>query len=304
MKRSLFFVAFTCVYTIGLAQFSATMKNVVSGQERIYRVYSDRENYRYEFTEGGVAGVVIVKPSQNQTSILMPEKKYVHQTTCDDMMSRMNDPVQAAYWFRQAGEVKTEGNEMIGDYLCEKKALYQGDTKVFSVWHSTELNFPVKIENLHSKNTFMNLVDVNSWKVEERLFIVPNDYTKVDDQMRPIIPEPPAPDSWVSRILSLPIDCNANRGEKIVFDILKTQNYKLSAINNVEDPAKFVRLVMKDGKELPDGKQGSLKHRTRRLFSGEKFHNTYYWKAGEQVTLEVHEGALGIQVEAEKRLLN
>ena len=126
------------------AQFSATMKNMVSGTERIYLVYSNGENYRYEFTEDGTEGIVLVKPTLNQTSILMPDKKFVHHTTCDDRMSRMNDPVQAAYWFKQAGDEKKEGEEKIGEYMCRKRALYQGTTKVFTLWHSDQLNFSNK----------------------------------------------------------------------------------------------------------------------------------------------------------------
>ena len=56
------------------AQFSATMKNMVSGSEQIYQVYSDGENYRYEFIEESTEGIVLVKPTLNQTSILMPDK--------------------------------------------------------------------------------------------------------------------------------------------------------------------------------------------------------------------------------------
>ena len=303
MKTALLLIAFILTGSICMAQFTATMKNLVDGQERIYQVYSDgNDNYRYEFTEGGQPGVVIVKPWKNQTIIMMPEKKYWHETTCDNMMTRMNDPVQAAYWFKQNGEEKIEGEEKIGNYLCEKRALYQGEKKVFLVWHSEELDFPVKIVNLISKNTHMELTNINAeWMSNKSYFFVPPDYIKVDENMHPIIPEPPAPESWVSKSLSIPVNITASRGEKIIIDILKTQNYKLSATNSTESPAKFIRITMEDGQELPDSKQGPLKYRIKRIFGGEEFSNVYYWKQGEQVILEVHEGKLNIVIQAENR---
>jgi len=287
-----------------MAQFTAVMKNVVSGSERIYQVYNDGENYRYEFTEDGMDGIVIVLPSENKTSILVPGKKYVHHTTCDDGMSRMNDPVQAVNWFKNAGEVKNEGEEKIGKYQCTKQAVYQGDNKVFTVWMADELNFPVKIINHYDAKTHMELVDIKNWKVDPSSFQVPDDYTEVDNRMRPIIPEPPPPKEWITRILDIPGGRICKRGEKILIDITASTNYRLTAINNTQSPAKFIRSVWNDGEELPDGKQGPLKYRTRRIFSGEKYSNVFYWKEGEQVHIDIYEGELQLEVEPEKRPIN
>lgn len=281
------------------AQFSATMKNMVSGSEQIYQVYSDGENYRYEFIEESTEGIVLVKPTLNQTSILMPDNKFVHHTTCDDRMSRMNDPVQAAYWFKQAGEEKKEGEEKIGEYVCQKIVLFQGDKKVFTLWQSDQLNFPIKIENHYSKNTHMELVDIKEWKVNTSYFVVPADYTEVDDQMRPLIPEPPPPESWVTKKMSLPINAVFKRGDKLMFDIEATENHKLIAKNNASGPAKFIRKELRDGSELPEDEQGPVSYRTKRIFNGEKISNTFQWKAGSQVIIEVYEGELHIEVRPE-----
>jgi hypothetical protein len=290
--------------SISMAQFTATMKNVVSGQERIYQVYNDGENYRYEFTEDGMNGVVIVKPSENKTSILVPEKKHVHHTTCDDVMSRMNDPVQAVNWFKNAGEVKNEGQEKMGKYQCTRQVVYQGEMKVFTVWNADELNFPVKIINHFDARTHMELVDINKWKVDQSFFQVPEDYTEVDKRMHPIIPEPPPPNEWITRILDIPGNRICKRGEKIRLDITTSTNYRLTAINTLESPAKFIRSVWKDEAELPDDQQGTLKYRTNRIFNGEKFSNVYYWKEGERIIIDVHEGELQLEVESEQRPIN
>ena len=300
MKFVMLIMAFVCSGSISMAQFTATMKNVVKGNKRIYQVYHDGENYRYEFTENGMDGVVIVSPSQNKTSILVPEKKYVHHTTCDDVMSRMNDPVQSVMTIKgRYKETQSIEGEIAG-YKCSKSELFAGDQKVFTLWFSEELNFPLRIENNFGRDTYMELSGIKTQKIDAKKFMVPTDYTEVDDRMRPKIPEPPPPDSWTNVELSLPVDRVFRRGEKIMINVNKDTNYRLTAINNSDSPAKFIRSQWKDGAELPEDKQGPLKYRTKRIFKGEKFSNVYHWKAGEQVLIEVHEGALQLQLDLEK----
>ena len=290
--------------SVSMAQFTATMKNVVPGQERIYQVYNDGENYRYELTEDGMDGVVIVLPSQNKTSILVPEKKYVHHTTCDDVMSRMNDPVQPVMTMKDSYDEKKVGEEEIAGFKCSKSELFAADQKVFTLWVSEELNFPLRIENNFERNTYMELSDIKVQDINENKFVVPADYTEVDDKMKPKIPEPPPPDSWTSVELSLPVDRVFRRGEKIIVNIKNETNYRLTARNNSDSPAKFIRSQWKDGAELPENKQGPLKYRTKRIFNGEKFSKVYHWKEGEQVHLEVHERELQLKLDLEKRLIN
>lgn len=299
MKISLFFIAFACMSTMGLAQFSATMKNVMSGNERIYQVYNDGENYRYEFTEDGTAGVVIVKPSENKTSILMTDKKYVHHTTCDDMMSRMNDPVQALALYQQQGTVKDEGEEKVGDYTCKKSSISQGDTRMFTVWHAEKLNFPIKIENHLTPDTHMELMDIVSWDVDESYFEVPDGYTEVDDEMQPIQQEPPPPETWTVVKKSLPVNTTLTTGERLMIDIETSGTYKLVVENNSVNPAKFIRSIWRDGEQLPIEQQGPIDFRTKQLKNGEGFSGSFHWEVGQQVVLEGYYGEVSMEVFAE-----
>lgn len=95
MKKFFLLSLFSTIGIIVFPQFKAQMINNISGEERNYDVYSDLVNYRYEFKEDKASGIVIVKPAENKTYILYPEKKYVYVTECDGPMSRMNDPVQS-----------------------------------------------------------------------------------------------------------------------------------------------------------------------------------------------------------------
>jgi len=295
----MFLIVFTCVSTIGAAQFSATMKNVVSGNERIYQVYHNGDNYRYEFMEDGMKGIVMVNLKQNKTDILIPNKKFVHHTTCDSRMSRMNDPVASVSMYKKQGGLKDEGEEKVGDYYCKKSSISQGDTRLFTVWQSEKLHFPIKIESHYAKDTYMELVDINSWDVDNSLFKVPDGYTEVDDEMRPIIPEPPPPEKWVSKSVALPFEGVLKRGEKISMDIPAKGHYKIKVRNDGDTPTKYIYHLYENGEKLTWDIVGNDDRRTHRIFMGEKRTFTYAWEEGWQLIIEGYEGEVMIEVFAE-----
>jgi hypothetical protein len=216
----------------------------------------------------------------------------------------MNDPVQAVMSIKDRYSEKKLEEEEIAGFTCTKSELFAADQKVFTLWFSEELNFPLKIETNFGRYTYMELSGIKVLDVGANRFEVPRGYTEVDDKMRPKIPEPPPPDSWTNVELSLPVDRVFRRGEKIILHIKDETNYRLAARNNSDSPAKFIRSQWKDGTELPEDKQGPLKYRTKRIFKGEKFSNVYHWKEGEQVRIEVHEGELQLEIDLEKRPIN
>jgi hypothetical protein len=292
----LFFILIILLSLNSFCQFRAKMLNVVNGEESNYDVYSELKQYRYEFEENNMKGIVIVNPDANQTFILFPENKLVHETTCDGIMSRMNDPVQSYMWYKKYGEEKSAGDEEISGYKSKIKELYQGDSKVFTVWYSEELNFPLKILSHFAENTYMELIDIEPWKPEASYFIVPEDYTEVDERMRPVIPELPAPESWDIKEASVPFEGTISRGTKLKIKVGNTVYHKLLISNDSENPAKVVRHLIRNRQELPDNEQGPLKYRSVRLYSGEKKTYTFDWKAGDVVILEVHEGNMNIEI--------
>ena len=299
MKNSLFFIVFTCVSTIGLAQFSATMKNVVSGKERTYQVYSDGEKYRYDFVEDGINGVVIVEPSKSKTSILMPEKKYVHYTETSSVESRSNDPVQAVMTIKDRYYEKILNEEIIAGFTCTKSELFAGDQKVFTLWFSEELNFPLRIENNMGKDTYMELSEIKIQDVDANKFIIAKDYTEVDDRMRPIIPEPPTPEKWVSEAVTLPFDGKLKRGEKISMDISATGHYKIKVRNEGDTPTKYIYHLYKNGEKLSWEIVGNDDRRTHRLYMDENRTFTYAWEKDWQLIVELYEGEVLMEVFAE-----
>lgn len=299
MKKLVILIIICLSFSVANAQFKAKMVNSVQGNERIYTVYSDGDRYRYEFEEGGEKGIVIVKPEENRTHILMPNRKFVHITECDGTMSRMNDPWQSYLWFTKHGEEKKEGAETLFGYDVMVSAAYQGESRVFTCYFSETLNFPLKIESDMEENTFMRLEDIESWKVIEAYFMVPEGYTEVDKRMRPIVAEPPPPESWNESKATLPFERTIERAEKIWLNIPSEAYYKLHIENCSDAPGKIIYHLYRGDVKLGWEEQGKDKYRTYRLFPGESKTLTNKWEAGFKLLLEVYEGTLRVSVISE-----
>ncbi|MCF8223612.1 MAG: hypothetical protein K9J25_10730 [Bacteroidales bacterium] len=281
--------------------FSAEMINVQRGTERLYKLQSDGLKYRYDFNENGMKGTVIVDPEAGKTAILMPDEKYVHYTDINSSTSLMNDPYQAFLYSKSRYDEKDLGREKTAGFNCIKTELYASDQLVYTAWYSPELDFIVKLVNEMANDTYMELRNIKKSEINKDVFLVPADYTEVDKKMRPIIPEPPAPDSWKEIKASIPIKGEYKRGDVISFDVPESRNYKIILNNNTDKPAKIVRTGIRNGKELPDNEQGPVSYRTRRLYAGESFSNVYSWKAGDQKLIRVHEGIINIEIIPENR---
>ena len=296
MKKTKIIFLISLIPYMANCQFQANMTNIISGREMQYKIYSDLNHYRYEFDEDGVKGVVIVLPDENKTFILMPDKKFVHKTTCDALMSRMNDPVQSYLWFKKNGTENAAGVESIDGISCRKSEVYMQDQKIFTVWYSDKLQFPIKIVNHTAEDTRMQLNNISNWKTDTKLFNVPDDYIEVDEHMKPVIPEPPPPEKWTAIEGTVPNEGDFSRGTRIKIPVTSDVYHKVEFKNNTQDMAKVVWIIFRNGKELSDDEQGPVSYRTKRLHPGESKTNTYAWKPGDNVIFEVYEGTMTIKV--------
>lgn len=281
--------------------FRAEMLNVQNGKETVYQLQSFGDKYRYDFEDSGMKGTVIVDREKGKTAILMPDKKFVHYTDIHSSMSLMNDPCQAFLYSKSRYDEKQTGKENIAGFDCNKSELYASDQLIFTAWYSEDLGFPVKLVNEMADDTYMELRDIEKGKISSDSFIVPEDYTEVDQKMRPVIPEPPAPESWNKLEVSIPVKGDYKRGELLSFKVPESRNYKIILNNKTDKPAKIVRTALRDGKELPDNEQGPLSYRTKRLYQGESSTNVYSWTAGDEKLIQVYEGIINIEIIPENR---
>jgi len=292
-KRNFFFgiIALLMLPVAGFAQWQADMTNSMQGHVQKYVVHSDGSLYRYDFTSGEMNGVVIVNPKENLTAILLVDEKKVHYAPADGGMSQMNDPVQAYPAYLVYGEEKKEGNESVNGYSCIKTVVIYDEKPLVTQWFSEELNFPVKIENHSAEDTYMLLENIEAWKVDPSIFIVPEEYLEVDEEMRPVIPEPAPPAEWVETKVTVPVDMAVSRGMLIIVPIEETEYHKFIVENTGDTPAKFIYHMYKDGVELPDNVQGTEERRTDRLYMEENYRMTHNWKAGQVIKIKVYEGS-------------
>ena len=286
-----------CIYA--QSSFTALMVNTVKGTERVYKLQSDGKKYRYDFEESGMRGIVIVDPENSKTAILMPDEKYVHFTSTTSRTSLMNDPYQSFLYTKAKFEEKKTGKEMVSGFECDKTELYDSERKIITAWHSSELGFLLKMTDNRSESTYMELRDIKPGSIDKVLFSIPGDYTEVDERMRPVIPEPPPPDSWKTIGSYLPVKGEFRRGDKITFKIPESKNYKLMLSNQTDDPAKIIWTGIRNGNELPGNEQGPLSFRTKRLHGGESSSNIYRWTAGDEIIIQIFEGVINIEIIAE-----
>ncbi len=272
------------------------MINSISGGEKHYKVYSNLNQYRYEFDEDGMSGVVIANPETNITAIMLLDEKKVHYTATDGMLSSMNDPVQAYNSYKQYGTENIEGNEEMLGYSCIKKVISQGEKEMFSQWFSEELNFPVKLIGHWAENTYMQLNDVQDWDVNPALFLVPDDFIEVDENLNPVIPEPLPPDNWDIKEVAVPVDLALSRGMAVNVPIDETVYHKLVIENTGDTPARFSYNSFIDGIELSEDIQGPEEYRTKRLYMDEDYNMTMNWKSGQVILIKVYEGSLNLKI--------
>jgi len=289
-KIFLLFNTFLLLPILCLSQWQADMINSMQGNIQEYKVHSDGNKYRYDFTSDDMNGAVIVKPDENLTAILLPNEFMVHYTPSDGMMSRMNDPAQAYGSYLQYGTEKIEGEEMVNGYRCIKKVIISDEKPMVSQWFSEKLNFPVKMIVHYTENTYMELRNISQWNPDPSVFVVPESFVEVDSEMPPVIPEPEPPAEWTKTEVGVPVDMPVERGLMITVPIDETVYHKLIVENKGDTPCKFSYQMFKDGVELPESEQGPIDYRTHRLYMEEKYNVTHNWKAGQVIKIRVYEG--------------
>jgi len=276
-------------------QFTAVMNLTERENKKEYQVRSDGIKYRYDFEENGMKMIVIADPEANRNAILMPDKKFVLYVEPSSSRIAMFDPYQAFKQMRNKFSEKDAGTENVLGVETEKVEIYIDEDKVLTGWFSPELSFLVKSVN-HGNGYMCELNDIEQKNVDAALFTIPEDYTEVDMKMRPVIPEPPAPTSWETINVNLPVIKEFERGDRIVFKIPDCERYKIELANEADSPSKIVRTTFKDGKELPEDKIGPASFRSDRLYGGETLSCTYYGEPGNEVVILVFEGKMKIEI--------
>lgn len=108
-------------------------------------------------------------------------------------------------------------------------------------------------------------------------------------------------DSWTIVTKNLPLSETFEAGTKITVVVNYDAYSQISYFNDSGTPAKVIHYESVEGVSLPEDKIGPVRFRTKQLSPGEKSQQTFNWKNGQEVSIEVHEGTLHIGIGPEKK---
>ena len=153
--------------------------------ERSCIIYASGLNYRYEFDENNQQSIVVVKNDSKEILVLMPQQKMAIRSAIDNSLNKGNDPLKSFENSRKSEFLVVTGKETINGIECVKSVLMDKDyptKKTFTMWYSEKYQFPIKMIN-HldgSKDTSMELKDIESWIYDPSYFSVPEGYRLMD----------------------------------------------------------------------------------------------------------------------------
>jgi len=192
MKKIILLFAISLFVHPLIAQYTATMVYTAGDQQREMKVYSNNEDYRYEFNADGRTGVVISSYKSKHIIILMPEQKMAMKSAAGSPMAMATDPIKAQEYL-QSGDnviVKEKGEETINGIKCKKTEIWEkssnqsgsGEQKLLTVWQSGKYDLPIKtISHVKgSENSGMEIKDIQDWTPDNTFFEIPEGYQVMD----------------------------------------------------------------------------------------------------------------------------
>jgi len=106
-------------------------------------------------------------------------------------------------------------------------------------------------------------------------------------------------ETWTTVKKELPLKEAFEAGTRVVF-VINYDNHSLVDYSNLSDSSvKIVFYVSENGVAVPDEKIGPVRFRTKNLDPGEKIQMTYNWEKGQEVTLEIYNGQVEVEVRPE-----
>lgn len=164
------------------ASFSADIVMEKNGKTETGKFYLLNQYYRLEVLEDGKPMVIIADREKKVHRVLNIEEKVFFEIPSDDFRILSKDPFMASEYMVSKYKSKVEGTEKINGINCEKQVVTAQDTKIFSRWFSSELNFPVKIVMYHGKQeSVAELKTIRNVDLQMDLFAPPADFKQVEE---------------------------------------------------------------------------------------------------------------------------
>lgn len=158
--------------------FSADMFINMEGKITTGKFYLSDHLYRFDTTGDGQAQSMIVDRKTGKVWLLnINEKAYAISSTEDFGVHFLN-PFEAHFWMTAKYKITDRGKEKVGELLCEKKELMEGELLVQTAWISEKYRFPLKLINYdkNKQHMLLELRNIKEEKINPEIFEVPSDF--------------------------------------------------------------------------------------------------------------------------------
>ena len=174
------FAVVSLVQEARAAEFTADMTEIDGSDTLTSKIYIKESNYRMEMVEDGQEVFVIVSPEDGMTRVALVADKMYFEMPSNDMRSLMKDPFQSLKHVTSMGESTSLGTEEINGYECEKIEISLEGTPQMTQWVAKDLGFPLRIVLHTVGDKLVELSNVQAEELDDALFKVPSDYTKME----------------------------------------------------------------------------------------------------------------------------
>lgn len=179
MKSQLCVLLVIFISGLTLAQFTADMIQTSDGETTISKLYVEEPFYCIEQEEDGNAVRVIVNKNEQITRVVRPSDKMYLEMGSMGMLSKVNDVFMSVEDLQSSTDAKLLGKEEVNGYSCDKYVVNRDGKDVMTFWISSELGFPIKVENTMGNKTTMELKNIKEGDVEDSIFQIPAGFTKM-----------------------------------------------------------------------------------------------------------------------------
>ena len=311
MKSAVSWAGFCCLFLMALSfsgcggdagtgkfnEFSADMVESSQGISLNSKIYVKGNKYRIEQTQEGQLLLIIVDQDAGKTQVVMPSQEQYAEINTTDPVSLMNDPYQSYKYVSANYERRGEGTESISGYECEKSVYSQQDLDIMTAWYTDKLSLPVRIILHTDRDHTIELQNINTDSVNEELFQVPENYTRlvVPGEQPLEIPE------WAKQyesfpVIAAPVENKAMKtGEGFRVKIIPETALKITGFNTGQVRAAFTAVPFKDGLPIKDPATSSIGFAEFGMGGGFTFEETLY--EADEIVVHIDEGDINISVE-------
>jgi len=168
------------------AEFVADFCEIRKDTTIDHKIYVKGSKYRLDLSQRRGKSILIVDQDKGVTTVCQEWRKVYNYVPSDAGTSLMNDPIQALQHTARNFPRISRGKEIVNGLECDKYVYLNYDSTEFLIeWYSPQLDFPVKAQSLkvgtNEKTNELRYVILGP--VDDRMFQVPADYVRYQDQL-------------------------------------------------------------------------------------------------------------------------